>query len=205
MQNYHQPLLPSECYHLFSRAVGSEKLFVEPKNYSFFLDKLNFHTKHVASIFSYSLLPNHFHLVVRIRSAEDIISHFEVIKNKKFDLVVHNISDFIMERFSNFLNCYTKSFNKIYNRKGALFIDYLKRSVVEKDSDLISFIFYTHKNALHHGYTNKMGAWWYDSYNIILINEPTHLLRNEVLNVFGGKDRFVQYHEQPVDRKPIRF
>ncbi len=205
MQNYHQPILPSACYHLFSRGVGSEKLFLEPKNYIFFLDKLNFHTNHVASIFCYSLLPNHFHLVVRIRSVEDIISHFEVIKKKKFDRVAHDISDFIMERFSNFLNCYTKSFNKVYNRKGALFMDYLKRSVVEKDGDLISYIFYTHKNALHHGYTNKMGAWNYDSYNIMEKEEPTHLLKNEVFEVFGGKDKFVKFHEQPVDRKPIRF
>ncbi len=37
-----------------------------------------------------------------------------------------------MERFSNFLNSYTKSFNKANNRKGALFMDYLKRSVVKQ-------------------------------------------------------------------------
>ena len=206
MQDYHQPLLTSESYLLFSRAVGSEKIFIEDRNYAYFLHKLDFHTREVADIFTYSLLPNQFHLVVRIKSVETIKEHFSLVKKKKFNPLTNDLSDFIMERFSNFLNCYTKSINKMYNRKGSLFIDYLKRRKVEKESDLTSFIFSTHKNALQHGYTAKIGDWKHDAYNSILNDVHTKLLRKEVLDLFGGREKFIKFHEQRVDiKKTVLF
>jgi putative transposase len=205
MHDYHQPLLPPETYHLFSRAVGNEKLFIEDKNYAYFSNKLSLHTKEVADIFTYSLLPNHFHLVVRIKPIENIIENFAVVKRKKFDPLITDISDFIMERFSNFLNSYTKSINKMYNRKGALFMDYLKRSRVEEECDFTAFIFYTHKNAAHHGYKPTIGEWKHDAYHSLISDKPTKLLRDEVLNWFGGKDKFIEFHKQPVLVKETIF
>lgn len=198
MPNYHQPLQPSEIYHLFSRAVGDERLFREEKNYYYFLNKLSTHTGEVADIFTYALLPNHFHLVVKIKTFEKIAAHFEKVKRKKFDSSMNDLPDFIMERFSNLLNSYTKSINKMYNRKGALLMDYIKRSRVEKESDFTSFIFYTHKNSVHHGYTHKIGEWKHDAYNSLVSHKPTKLLRKEVLDWFGGEENFIAFHKQPV-------
>ena len=201
MREYQQKLLPSNSYHLFSRAVGDEKIFREEKNYNYFLKKLGDHSKEVADVYTYSLLPNHFHLVVHIKDFEAIVRHFEIVKKKKFEISGGDISDFIMERFSNFLNSYTKSINKMYKRKGSLFIDYLKRSRVKKNDDLTAFIFYTHKNAVHHGYIAKIGDWKYDAYQSLLSDKPTNLLRNEVLEWFGGRNNFIRFHDQPVDIK----
>lgn len=205
MQNYHQPLLPSETYHLFSRAVGNEKIFIEERNYAYFLQKLASHTSDIANILTYSLLPNHFHIVVKIKPFECVAEHFEMVKKKPIDPLSTNIPDFIMERFSNFLNSYTKSLNKMYMRKGSLFMDYVKRSKVENDWDLTSFIFYTHKNAVHHGYTSQIGEWKYDAYRSLLSDKPTNLMREEVLSWFGGKERFIAFHQQPVNIKKIIF
>ena len=101
-----------------------------------------------------------------------------------------------MERFSNLLNSYTKSFNKRENRKGALFMDYMKRSIVNTDSDFTSFLWYVHKNAVHHGLTKNVGDWKYDSYQSLLSNAPTNLLRQEVLQWFGNKEKFIAFHQQ---------
>src|SRR6478609_6127388 len=139
-ENYHQPLIPQNTYHLFSRAVGSEQLFRTEENYAFFLNKLKQHTDCVCEYYTYSLLPNHFHLLGRIRSALEIQTAFSQAKKKVFDENLHSLSDFIMERFSNSLNSYTKAFNKVYQRKGSLFIDYLKRSVVKDEDDLAALI-----------------------------------------------------------------
>ena len=73
-----------------------------------------------------------------------------------------------MEQFSNWMNGYTKAFNKMYDRKGGLFIDYMKRTEAETDADITSFIFYIHKNAVHHGLSKKIGDWSFDSYQSIL-------------------------------------
>ena len=201
MSKYHQPLIPWESYHLFSRAVGSEKLFLSPENYLFFLKKLKQHTAAICQFYCYALLPNHFHLLVKIHDEESIIKYFEEVKKVIYLPLHHNLSDFIMERFSNFLNSYTKAFNKSYNRKGALFIDYMKRSKVNEASDFTAYIWYIHKNAVHHQITNAIGQWQYDSYTSILSDASTSLLRAEVIEWFGSKEEFIKFHKQPIQPK----
>ncbi len=198
MTDYHQPLLPGETYHLFSRAVGSEKLFLSADNYLFFLQKLKLHTSSVCQFYCYSLLPNHFHLLAKINDKEHIIKHFEEIKKVSYQPLQHDICDFIMERFSNFLNSYTKAFNKVHNRKGALFMDYLKRSKVNKESDFTTFVWYIHKNAVHHQLTKVIGEWMFDSYHSLISEAPTSLLRKEVLEWFGVKEDFIDFHKQQI-------
>ncbi|MBL7789160.1 MAG: hypothetical protein JNL75_04930 [Chitinophagales bacterium] len=202
-QNYHQKLEPNEIYHLFSRANGSELMFQSNENYLYFLKKLDHHTASIAKIYAYSLLPNHFHLLVRINDFEYIIEQFEIIKKRKFNSDVDVISDFIIERFSNLLNGYTKAFNKMYHRKGALFIDYIKRSKSESEIDFVNFIWYIHKNAVHHGYTKKVGDWKYDSYSSLIDSRPSKLLREEVISFFGDKNAFIDFHDKPIDLKNI--
>ena len=195
---HHQPLLPNEIYHLFSRAVGNEKLFLSAENYRFFLQKLQLHTSPICRIYCYSLLPNHFHLLAKINEEQSIITYFEKVKKVTFHPLDHDLSDFIMERFSNFLNSYTKAFNKMYYRKGALFMDFLKRSKVDEDADFSTFVWYIHKNAVHHQLVKTIGEWTFDSYNSILSNAYTNLLRDELLDFFGGKEAFIKFHQQQV-------
>src|SRR5690606_14308459 len=135
----------------------------------------------VCSFYCYSLLPNHFHLLVKIHEEEPVVKHFEEIKKVMFDCQQHDLSDFIMERFSNCLNSYTKAFNKRNERKGSLFMDYLKRSKAENDGDFTSYVWYIHKNAVHHQFAKSIGVWKFDSYNSMLSKASTSLLRDEVL------------------------
>ena len=199
--NYHIPLVADNFYHLFNRAVGQEKLFQSNENYLYFLNRMKHHVLPVADLYAYSLLPNHFHLVVRIKGENELMDYFEVKKGKRFNVVENFLPDFIMEQFSNWLNGYTKAFNKMYKRKGGLFMDYIKRSEATKDSSLTSFIFYVHKNAVHHGLTKKIGDWTFDSYNSIVSMKPTTLKRSEVIEWFGSLKHFVEFHEQPIDLK----
>ncbi len=201
MNQYHQPLLPEQTCHLFSRAVGDEKLFLSPENYLFFLKKLKQHTSGICDLYAYSLLPNHFHLLVKMKHEDEVRKQFEIIKKIKFNPIQHDVCDFIMERFSNFLNSYSKAFNKVNKRKGALFMDYLKRSIVNKSGDFTSFIWYIHKNAVHHQLAKSIGIWKYDSYQSLIREAPTALLRHELMEWFGGKEAFIKFHQQTIDLK----
>ena len=205
MTNFHIPILPDNFYHLFNRAVGKEKLFLSTENYLYFLSKLKQHTLPVADLFAYSLLPNHFHLLIRVKPEKELISFFELKKKKPFSPIENYLPDFVMEQFSNWLNGYTKAFNKMYERKGGLFIDYMKRSEAEKESSITSFIFYIHKNAIHHGLSKKMGEWPFDSYNSLLSNKPTSLQRKEVIEWFGSVQQFIDFHNQPVGLKNLEL
>jgi REP element-mobilizing transposase RayT len=197
MPDYHIPLLPGSVYHLVTRAVGSEKLFRSDNNYGFLLQRYQKHIQPVAETFAWCLLPNHLHLMVRIRPIEILELHFkEVKKNKPFHPEI--LPDFVMERFSNWLNSYTKSFNKMYSRKGSLFIDYLRRKEVKDDNQFRATVFYIHKNPVHHEYCKKISDWKWSSFSSLLSQKPTNLLRNEVIDTFDGEQGFIAYHNQPI-------
>ena len=124
-------------------------------------------------------------------------------KGKKFN--VEKAPDFIMERFSNLLNSYSKAYNKMYNRKGGLFMDYLKRVEVITDDQFGATVFSIHKNPVDHNYSKTVMDWYWSSYKILLSSRPTDLMRKEVMDFFGGKDQFVKYHQQEILLKDNLF
>jgi len=197
MNDYHISLTPDKTYHIFSRAMGSEKLFIEKDNYIFFLRQYLKYIQPIAETFAYDLLPNHFHFMIRIKKIEVIRKLFKTIKKKKRKFKIKSAPEFIMERFSNLLNSYAKTFNKKYSRKGGLFIDIMKRIEVEEVSQFAPTISYIHKNAVHHGYCNEISKWPWSSYLPIIFGSSTQLLRDELLDFFGVLDALIEFHKHP--------
>ncbi len=173
---------------------------MEEENYRYFLLKMDEHLSSVCEFWAYCLIPNHFHLLVEIKDENTIQKAFETSKRGK-RFMPEVVSNFIMERFSNFLNAYSKAINKRRNRKGALFINYLRRVEITKHSQLTSAIFYVHKNPVHHGLVSQIGDWKWSSYASFLTELPTKLKRESVLEWFGGKQGFLDFHNQPIDLK----
>ncbi|HKK79001.1 MAG TPA: hypothetical protein VJ933_05200 [Phaeodactylibacter sp.] len=58
---------PGQFYHSYNRANGSENIFPEPENYRYILQKYKEKTTAVADMIAYCLMPNHFHLLVKIK------------------------------------------------------------------------------------------------------------------------------------------
>jgi REP element-mobilizing transposase RayT len=100
------PLEHGHVYHIYSRGNNRENLFVEERNYRYFLALYARHVEPVADTFAYCLLPNHFHFLVRVQD----LSGPPLTGQKKPS-----------QHFSNLFNAYTKAFNKVYGRSGALF------------------------------------------------------------------------------------
>lgn len=155
--NYHASFEPNTFYHIFSRATGDEKLFKNEENYRFFLTKFKKYINPIAETYAYCLLPNHFHFLVKIKDGGELNSSFNEANSK-------NISAHIMQSFSNFLNSYTKSFNKVFDRKGSLFMDYLRRVEITSNEQLHATLFYIHKNPVHHGLCKNINDWHWSSY-----------------------------------------
>lgn len=91
-----QQLQPNRCYHIFNHANGFENVFREEENYRFFLEKYRLYISPVAETFAYCLMPNHFHLVVRIRKREVIEA---LIRNK---IEVSTFSNSTFSKVQNF-------------------------------------------------------------------------------------------------------
>jgi len=139
----------------------------------------------VSNTLAYCLMPNHIHFLIKTHSEEMLTKH------PKFKTDFHKL---IMQQLSNLLNAYAKSYNKKYERKGALWIDYTKRFKIESDSYLSSVINYIHQNPIKHGFTSNIDDWAFTSYHSILSSKPTLLNRSEVIGWFGGKQPFKTFH-----------
>lgn len=196
---YFIPLEAGKFYHIFNHAVGSEKLFRNDENYNYFLKKFNEYISPIASTFSYVLIPNHFHFLIELKDKKELYESYRILEsNKELPRVKPetelDFEKFVMQQFSNFFNCYTKSFNKKHNRKGALFIDYLRRTLISDEEYLRNMVLYIHQNPIHHKMCNKLEDWKYSSYNSILSEKLTLLEREEVINWFGDLENFIFMH-----------
>src|ERR1022692_1265493 len=173
MKDNTPPLQPDFTYHIYNRANGNEKLFIELENYKFFLDKFTKHIFPIAETFCYCLMPNHFHFLVRIRSEKEILElikantsllkldttlikadstllKFETLVKIENHLVKLNnqkiIENYLSKQFSNLFSSYTQSFNKQQNRKGNLFMHTFKRKKIENSNYLLKVVRYINLN-----------------------------------------------------------
>ncbi len=193
-------MLPGEQYHIFNHANGRENIFIEKKNYTFFLKKMGEHILPVCRIYAYCLMPDHFHLVIEVRHEEEL----QILWRKNGSKIILTADEMALKTskaFGNFFSSYTQSFNKVYNRKGSLFIPVMKTGLINDESSFCKVIHYTHANPVHHGFTKTFDAWPHSSYKIFLSNSPTKIERDYVPGAFGGLEAFTRYHEQPVDLK----
>jgi REP element-mobilizing transposase RayT len=196
---YFIPLESGKFYHIFNHAVGNEKLFRNDDNYIYFLKKYKEYISPISRTYSYVLMPNHFHFLIEIKDKDEIYKYYLDIELKKETSKVKpenelDFDKFVMQQFSNFFNCYTKSFNKKHNRKGALFIDYLRRTLISEEEYLRNMVLYIHQNPIHHKICNRLEDWKYTSYNAILSEKSTHLEREEVVSWFGDLENFIVMH-----------
>ena len=72
MQNYKEVLETDSFYHIYNRANGNEKLFVNAGNYEYFLKRYDYYITPIADTFAYCLMPNHFHFLARIKNDKEI-------------------------------------------------------------------------------------------------------------------------------------
>ncbi len=203
-------MLPGNFYHLYNHANGRENLFVEEKNYDFFLQLVAKHILPTSKLFAYSLMPNHFHLFIQLKTEEELITQYEQqIKSRLIlstdETTPFNLQEFLIKKankpFSNLFNSYTQSFNKVYERKGSLFMQNMKAQEITDDNSFCKVVHYLHANPVHHRFVKALGIWAHTSYKIFLSNMPTKLERQYVLDMFGGLEQFIKYHEQPIDPK----
>lgn len=190
-------LHPEHFYHIYNHANGDENLFREERNYYFFLSKVNIYLLPYMKIYAYCLMPNHFHLLVSIRSQHAIAGMFEhsvvyttLNETEQFEYLYKKISKSV----SNLCSSYTQALNKVYGRKGSLFIPNFRSRLVEDDLSFCRLVYYIHYNPVRHGFVSGIGQWKHTSYHALRYDNMTMLEREYVMGLFGGRKGFEDYH-----------
>ncbi len=156
----------------------------------------------VIDIYCYNLLVNHFHILIKIKSENEILENSETwAKATKHTFKLLNPR----KQLSDCFNSYAKSFNRVYGRSGSLFKERFRRIEISSEAKLVKLIGYIHTNAQHHQMIKDFRDWPYSSYHEALGNEPTIIKRDELLNIFNGRQKFIEFHNafisSTIDRK----
>ena len=183
------PIEQGKYYHIFNRGNNGENLFYENKNYSYFLRLYAKYMEPVVETYAWVLLKNHFHLLVYIKTEEEIIkddlSYSTTDKPK-----IINAS----RQFSHLFNAYTQSINKMYKRTGSLFEKDFERIEVTSDKYFQNLIYYIHNNPVKHGFVDSMIEYPWSSFVTVIYNKPTKLKRKKIITIFDDVANFKYYH-----------
>jgi putative transposase len=176
------PLQHGRYYHIYNRGVNRENLFVEERNYRYFLQLYARHIEPIANTYAYCLLRNHFHFLLQIK---DLTGFSKPVRS---DLKKPS------QYFSNLFNAYTKALNRACGRTGTLFQRPFGRIEVTSNAYLTWLVVYIHRNPQKHGFVDDYRTWPYSSYHAHLSDRPTHLQREEVVEWFHGIEGLVMSH-----------
>jgi REP element-mobilizing transposase RayT len=170
-------------YHLYNRGNNFQPIFFERENYLYFLRQLRKHlTVEAAEIIAYCLMPNHYHLLVYLKT------------------------DDLSDQMQPFALAYTKAINKRYGRVGSLFQGHFKAIHVDRDEYLLHLSRYIHLNPVAAGLSQHPEDWEFSSFPEFVGLRPGTLPQPAiVLTQFSSPEAYRQFvtDYQAEDRKVI--
>lgn len=148
-----QPIVPEQTYHIFNKSIASEPIFLNVRDYSRFLEIIDFYRFSSPSLrFSYF---NRLPLVERNNFIENLHNHgqklvsiytFCLMSNHFHFLGKELVQNGIRKFISNLQNSYAKYFNTKNKRSGSLFQEMFKAVLIETDEQLVHVSRYIHLN-----------------------------------------------------------
>ena len=98
------------------------------------------------------------------------------------------ISLYISKQFAKLFSSYTQSFNKVNERMGSMFIKNFKRKCANDENYRRELVLYIHMNPVKSALASHPSEWVFSSYNDLLSDNTSFLLRSEVFDLFGSVD-----------------
>lgn len=203
------PLEAGQFYHIFNRGNNRENIFLRESNYHYFLRKYRNYLGDYVDTLAYCLLPNHFHLIIKVQEDDLLLPVVEKEFTRKLD--GHNLDDpeernrwlswAISEKIRRWLMAYAKAINKQEGRTGSLLQKPFRRKLIDEEGYLIQAICYTHLNSVHHQISDDFRTYPWSSYRETLIETPGLLSSAFIFNLFEGKQGFIDSHFADWDRK----
>ena len=109
-------------YHIYNQGNNRRRIFFSKPNYHYFINKLKIYVKPYADILAWCLMPNHFHLMVYVKTSSLYIHDTKVLKNHKTVIEVKGQKTrSFNDSIGILLRSYTRAINKQENTSGSLF------------------------------------------------------------------------------------
>lgn len=170
-------------YHIYNRGVNKKTIFFTERNYQFFLYKMSLFFREKAVVLAYCLMPNHYHLLVQIKSA-----------------------DFIQKSLQPFLISYSLSVNHDQDRIGPLFQGRYQANLVGDDAYLLDCVKYIHLNPVQAGLVRTPQEWVYSSYREYASrNNKSFVDTSLVMQLFDSINDFRGFSESDIESYKSKY
>ena len=169
-------------YHIYNQGNNKQTVFFKPENYIYFIGKMREYVLPYGDILSYCLMPNHFHILLRVNHVKLKVGESE----SESDGVTQSHPVTTKERLLNdsiaiMLRSYTRAINKQEKRTGSLFREETKakNGIIDgfvtidgkhrdlffgADNDHITHCFhYIHQNPVAARLVKNAEEWHYSS------------------------------------------
>ncbi|MCX6239421.1 MAG: hypothetical protein NTY07_18030 [Bacteroidia bacterium] len=125
---------PNYIYHIYNQGNNRQKVFFNRENYLFFLKKVSEHILPYADVLAWCLMPNHFHLMVYVRSPDsEGFTPSETLTYTPPSAALTNTSyKNLNDSIGVLLRSYARAINKERNRTGSLFRRKTKADCITK-------------------------------------------------------------------------
>jgi REP element-mobilizing transposase RayT len=137
------------------------------ENYDYFLRLCKKYILPIADLYAYCLLPNHFHLLLRIKEKKE--------SNRAGEMMVSG-------KFGTFLGTYVKAINNSYKRTGSLFEGRYQRVEMSSENQLIRTLVYIHQNPQKHGYVKRFQSWQFSSNINYAEKDPGDMISSDLFS-----------------------
>jgi len=203
---------PGHLYHIYNQGNNRQKIFFSERNYLFFKEKMKEYILPYADILAWCLMPNHFHLMVEVKTNFNFsqgFTHSEALtKISQSEALTIVKSKTLNDSIGVMLRSYTRAINKQEKRSGSLFRKETKAICITKHNGITPAWYtsmgvtvlhtsikeqqyhqvclnYIHANPLKDGLVSDIQEWKYSSY---------HEYNNKTGDILINPER-VSYHE----------
>ncbi len=203
------PFHPGSFYHLVFKSIDGLFLFNHDKDYEVYLERFRKFLGDFADVWSFCVLPNHTHFIIKIKTQESINIFLNklslqdlTVSMKLFLSEQENESLFnamIERQVNSFMVSYANYINNRFNRQGGIFQKPFKRIKIEDEGHLQQAIIYTNANAQKHGLVKDFKTYGFSSYPLIVANDQYFVDTKSVIEFFENKEKFIRLHKEQVD------
>lgn len=154
----YDPSYKDQYYHVYNRGNNRENIFIEHKNYIYFLNKVKTAFDKKIELVSYCLMPNHYHILVF------------VLEKGALEKAMQQVS-----------TGYTRAIKIAYNRTGHLFQGRFKNKLIPNNQYLLHLSRYILRNPLRAGLVDRIEDWKYSSFSETIIKSEPGFVKPQIL------------------------
>ncbi len=134
-------IIDNSIHHIMTRGNQKQKTFLGNKDYQKYIEILkHYRHKFWFKLFGYCLMPNHVHLIIKIKQGRDL------------QKIIQGLNQ-----------TYTIWFNQKYNKVGHLWQGRYKSMLIQNNNYLIDCIEYVELNPVRAGLTKKPASYLWSS------------------------------------------